>query len=90
MSVKHWQDIKKIAFVNPYPYYAKGTNEATLYPPLGLAYLCSVLEKYNIECRIIEGAAYRLTPAEIYRQIRNRSYRHDRHESNCSDCTGCL
>lgn len=70
MSVKHWQDIKKIAFVNPYPYYAKGTNEATLYPPLGLAYLCSVLEKYNIECRIIEGAAYRLTPAEIYRQIR--------------------
>lgn len=70
MSVKKWPEIKKIAFVNPYPYYAKGTNEATLYPPLGLAYLSSVLEKQNIECRIIEGAAYRLTPQEIYRQIR--------------------
>lgn len=70
MSVKHWRDIKKIAFINPYPYYAKGVNEATLYPPLGLAYLSSVLEKYNIECQIIEGAAYRLTPADVYRQIR--------------------
>lgn len=68
--MKNWPDIKRIAFVNPYPYYAKGVNEATLYPPLGLAYLSAVLEKQNIECKIIEGAAYRLTPKEIYRQIR--------------------
>lgn len=70
MPVKHPQSIKRIAFINPYPYYAKGTNEATLYPPLGLAYLSAVLEKYNIECKIIEASAYQLTPEDVYRQVR--------------------
>jgi hypothetical protein len=58
--VKKWPEIKRIAFVNPYPYYAKGVNEARLYPPLGRACLSAVLEQKNIECKIIEGAAYRL------------------------------
>ena len=64
------QHIKKIVFINPYPYYAKGINEATLYPPLGVAYLSAVLEQKNIECRIIDAAAFRLTDVDIYRKIK--------------------
>ena len=37
-------EIKKAIFVNPFPYYAEGINEATIYPPLGIAYLASVVE----------------------------------------------
>ncbi len=34
----------KILLINQFPYYATGT-EGTVYPPLGLAYIASVLEE---------------------------------------------
>ncbi len=62
--------IKKIVFIGPNPDYAKGTNEATIYPPLGVAYLSAVLEKYNIECKIIDAAVFNLTDEEVASQIK--------------------
>lgn len=62
--------IKKVVFINPNPYYAQGINEATIYPPLGIAYLSSVLEKNNIECKIIDAAVLKLDQKTIYRQVK--------------------
>ena len=62
--------INKVIFINPFPYYASGTNEATIYPPLGIAYLAAVLEKNNIECKIIDAAVLRMTTKNIARKIK--------------------
>ena len=49
MKIK--KEIKKIIFVNPFPYYAAGINEATIYAPLGLAYIAAYLREYlKVEC----------------------------------------
>jgi len=58
--------IQKATFINPYPSYAKGINEATVYPPLGLAYIASSLEKHGISCQIIDAHALRLDHRTIY------------------------
>lgn len=63
--------IKKIVFIGAYPYYAKGINEATLYPPLGVAYLSAVLEKQNIECKIIDAAVFRKSNKEVAKEVRD-------------------
>ncbi|MFH0955516.1 MAG: radical SAM protein [Candidatus Micrarchaeota archaeon] len=47
--------INRAVFVNPYPYYAAGINEATAYPPLGLAYFASFLAKKGVKCRVIDA-----------------------------------
>jgi len=64
------KQIKRIVFINPNPYYAKGINEATLYPPLGIAYLSAVLEEHDIECKIIDAAALQLTLRDIYKEVK--------------------
>lgn len=68
-SVLSFSQIKKIIFIGPYPYYARGINQATLYPPLGVAYLSAVLEKQNIECKIIDAAVFKKSDQEIVREI---------------------
>ena len=63
-------EIKKIIFVNPNPYYAKGTNEATIYPPLGMGYLASIMEKEGYECKIIDAIILNLTNKKVFNQIK--------------------
>lgn len=62
--------IRKAVFINPYPAYASGVNEGTVYPPIGIAYIAAVLERKDIECRIIDAFVHRLLHSEIVRQIR--------------------
>lgn len=62
--------IKKVVFIGAYPYYAKGVNEATLYPPLGVAYLAAVLEKNNIECEIIDAAVSEKSNADVVKDVK--------------------
>lgn len=64
------QKINKVIFINPHPYYASGTNEATIYPPIGIAYLAAVLEKHDIECKIIDAAVFRMTTKNVIREIK--------------------
>jgi hypothetical protein len=45
----------KALLINPYPYYAKGINTASIYPPIGLAYISSVLESNNFESKVIDA-----------------------------------
>ena len=59
--------ISKVTFINPYPHYAKGINEATIYPPLGIAYLASMLEKHGYKCRIIDANILQITNDEVLR-----------------------
>lgn len=61
--------LKKIILVNPYASYAKGTNNATVYPPMGLAYIASVLEKHGHQCHIIEAGIHHYSNDDIVQQI---------------------
>src|SRR3989338_2543489 len=61
---------KRIAFVCPYPYYARGINEATLYPPIGLASIAAYLEKNGAECIIIDANVPKQRPEEIFEEIK--------------------
>lgn len=60
---------KRVALVNPYPYYAAGINEATVYPPLGIAYIAAVLRSNGIACKIIDANVLELSTEEILEQI---------------------
>ena len=61
---------KKIAFVCPYPYYARGINEATLYPPIGLASVAAYLEKAGAQCIIIDANVTEDKPNQILEQLK--------------------
>jgi anaerobic magnesium-protoporphyrin IX monomethyl ester cyclase len=51
----------KIILINPYPKDSKGINEATIYPPIGLAYLASTLRQEGFhDVRIIDANIYRI------------------------------
>jgi len=69
MKKRTVKTIKKVALINPYPSYAEGTNQATVYPPMGLAYIAAVLEKQGVECTIIEASVLKLSDADIIAQI---------------------
>lgn len=51
-------------FVNPSP-GGRGLNEATVEPPLGLAYMASVLEQNGFECSIIDANVLHLDTAQV-------------------------
>lgn len=57
-----------IVLINPNP-AGKGLNEATVEPPLGLAYISAVLENHQFKNKIIDANALRLTNKEILREI---------------------
>ena len=61
--------IKKIMFINPYPHYARGINEATIYPPLGIAYIAAMLEKHGYECRLIDANILQIPNDELLKMI---------------------
>ncbi len=58
--------IKKVLLINPYSYYAKGVNKASIFPPLGLAAIAAYLEKNNFECKIIDANILQMLPNEVF------------------------
>ena len=62
--------IKKAVLINPFPYYAQGINEGTIYPPLGLASIAAFLEKNKFECKIIDANVLRMMPSEVFNQAK--------------------
>lgn len=55
-------------FINPLP-NGKGLNDATIEPPLGLAYLASALEQHSFTCSIIDANALGLNSKQVLPQI---------------------
>ncbi|UCH72089.1 MAG: radical SAM protein [Thermoplasmatales archaeon] len=45
----------KSLFISPNPYYASGINKATIYPPLGLIYMSTILEQEGHNSRVIDA-----------------------------------
>lgn len=62
-----------IFFVNPFPSGASGINEATIEPPLGLAYLSAVLEERGFECTILDANVLRIKNEKVLKEIGNRN-----------------
>lgn len=60
---------KRILLVNPYPYYASGIGDVTMYPPLGLAYIAAVLERAGHECRIIDANVLAIGTKDTAKEI---------------------
>lgn len=60
----------KTLFVNPHTYYASGTNEATMYPPVGMAYMAAVLEKNGFESKIIDANVLKLSAENILEVVK--------------------
>ncbi|MFC1849293.1 B12-binding domain-containing radical SAM protein [candidate division CSSED10-310 bacterium] len=61
---------QKVLLVNPFPLLASAINEATIYPPLGIAYIAGYLESKGVECRIIDANLFRLGQTEILKRIK--------------------
>lgn len=59
----------KALFVNPFPYYASGINEATIYPPIGIAYIASFLEPHGVTCKIIDANILRMSNDKVLEKI---------------------
>jgi radical SAM superfamily enzyme YgiQ (UPF0313 family) len=60
----------KIVLINPYPKDSEGINEATVYPPIGLAYLASSLRKEGFEdIRIVDANIRRIPNAQLVAQL---------------------
>ena len=57
---------KKVILVNPYPgKNIGGLNESTIYPPLGLVYIASVLRMHNVQVKILEANILKLDNAQV-------------------------
>ena len=64
----------KIILINPYPKDSKGINEATIYPPIGLAYLASTLRKEGFhDVRIIDANIYRIDNERLLETLRSEN-----------------
>jgi anaerobic magnesium-protoporphyrin IX monomethyl ester cyclase len=64
-TVKH----SKVLLINPFPERAGGINEATIYPPIGLAYLASYLRDMGLSVRIIDANILRLDNGRLLRMM---------------------
>jgi len=69
-SVDDTKIIKKVILINPFPYYAQGINEGTVYPPLGLVSIAGLLEKNNFECKIIDANILNMAPSEVFNEAK--------------------
>tara|TARA_B100000315_G_scaffold41491_1_gene36405 strand:+ start:25893 stop:27326 length:1434 start_codon:yes stop_codon:yes gene_type:complete len=58
-----------VILINPFPQSASGINEATIYPPIGLAYLASVLRNSNIKVKIIDANLMKLTSNQVLEML---------------------
>jgi radical SAM superfamily enzyme YgiQ (UPF0313 family) len=61
-----------IVLINPNP-GGTGLNDATISPPLGLAYIASLLEQNNFKCKIIDANLLDLSNDEIFELIPNKT-----------------
>lgn len=59
-----------VLLINPFP-KAKGINEATIEPPIGLAYLAAVLERDGFESSIIDANILRLENRAVLNRIKD-------------------
>jgi radical SAM superfamily enzyme YgiQ (UPF0313 family) len=59
-----------MAFVNPFAGYARGVNSATVYPPLGLAYMAAVLRNRGYEVLIVDANVLRLSNERVIKCLR--------------------
>jgi len=65
---------KKVILINPCPAEnTSGINRATIYPPLGLAYIASVLRERNIQVEIIDANIMRLDNSRVLEIIRGKN-----------------
>ena len=62
--------IQKVMLISPYPYETKEINEATHYPPMGLAYAASYLEEKGLICNILDANLFRLGFHELMAKIK--------------------
>jgi len=56
--------------INPYPYYASGIQEDTIYPPVGLLYLAAVLERNGFSARVLDANVLKLSNHEVLKRIK--------------------
>lgn len=63
---------KKIILINPYPgKQTGGFNEATMYPPMGLAYLAAALRMHDVQVKIIDAYILNLDNVQVVSILRN-------------------
>lgn len=60
---------KITVLINPFAHYARGTNSATIEPPLGLAYLSAIARRKGYPCLIIDAQIRCLHPRAIIDKI---------------------
>lgn len=60
---------KKVFLINPYPEGAQGIDLATVYPPLGLLYIASVLRENNIEVQLIDANVLKIGALRLIEKI---------------------
>ncbi len=60
----------KIVLINPYPKDSEGINVATIYPPIGLAYLASYLRREGLhDIEIIDANIRRIDNERLIEQL---------------------
>ena len=61
----------KIVLINPYPKDSEGINEATIYPPIGLAYLASYLRREGFhDIEIIDANIRRIDNEQLLKHLK--------------------
>ncbi len=62
--------VQRLLLINPYAGYAQGTNESTVYPPIGLSYVAASAEQCGVHCNIIDAAALKLPIKSLFATIK--------------------
>lgn len=62
--------MKKVSLIAPYPYYAKGTNNATVYPPLGLLGIGTFLKRKGLDVQIIDANVLKISVEDVVKKIK--------------------
>lgn len=65
--------IQRLLLINPYAWYARGVNESTIYPPVGLSYVAAIAERCGIQCAIIDAAVLKLPIESCITKIKSFS-----------------
>ena len=62
--------INKVMLIYPFPYKTKEINEATHYPPMGLAYAAGYLESKGMECKILDANLFKMSFDQIIEEVK--------------------
>jgi anaerobic magnesium-protoporphyrin IX monomethyl ester cyclase len=60
---------ERVLLVNPYPEAARGINEATIYPPIGLAYIASFLLSEGVTVGIVDANIMKMTTDDVLLEV---------------------